>query len=212
MKHISVIKQKEEKFKEIIYKKAKMRFKPISKPSKPDFDKSIIIEDIDKIYRALGGVLEEAPSRFRGWDAEIKGFAFMIDDERHFNRYRLETLNSELYKKIKFPMKEYKEYCKKYENICLRAATWSEKWSSYGSVKQFGEAGIEGKIDGAGAPKWKQRAYYDFVRDVTPLITDYKVVRFSIWDSIGDGLVNDVLGGKRDDLIDPFIELIKSRM
>lgn len=212
MKATSVNKRKEEIFKEIIHKKARMRHKEHKKPNKKEFDNSKIAEDIYKVYKELGGVLDEFPSRFRGWDVEVKNHVIMLDDERHFNRYRLQTLNSELYKRFDFPMKEYKSYCKKYEEVCLRAATWSEKWSSFASVEQFGEPGPEGDLSGLGAPKWKQRAYYDFVRDVTQLITDYKVIRISIWDKIGDGIVDDLLNGKREDLTKDLIDLVKSRM
>lgn len=212
MKTVSVNKKKEEKFREIIHKKGRMRHKPHPKPGKKEFDSSKIADEIQRVYKELGGVLEEFPSRYRGWDVEIRNHVIMLDDERHFNRYRLQTLNSDLYKKFKFPMKEYKNYCKKYEEICLRAATWSEKWSSYPSVEQFGQPGAEGDLTAAGAPKWKQRAYYDYVRDVTQIIADYKVIRVSLWDPIGNGTVDDVLKGKRDDLVDDLIDLVKSRM
>jgi len=212
MKATSVNKRKEEILKELIHKRGRMRHKPHKKPDKKEFDKSKIADDIFKIYKKLGGVLDEFPSRFRGWDIEIRNHVIMLDDERHFNRYRLQTLESELYEKINFPMTEYKMYCKKYEEVCLRAATWSEKWSSFASVEQFGEAGPEGNLTGIGAPKWKQRAYYDFVRDVSQLIADYKVIRISIWDPLDNGIVDDVLTGKRADLSDNLIELVKSRM
>jgi hypothetical protein len=212
MKATSVNKKKEEIFKDLVHKKGRMRHKPHKKPSKKEFDKSKIADDIFKIYKKLGGVLDEFPSRFRGWDVEIRNHVIMLDDERHFNRYRLETFESNLYEKIKFPLDDYKNYCKTYEEICLRAATWSEKWSSFAAVEQFGEAGPEGDLNSVGAPKWKQRAYYDFVRDVTQLITDYKVIRVSIWDRIGDGTVDDLLTGRREDLAGNLIDLIKSRM
>lgn len=212
MKATSVNKRKEELFKEIIHKKGRMRHKPHKKPSKKEFDNSKIADDIFKMYKNLGGALDEFPSRFRGWDVEIRNHVIMLDDERHFNRYRLQTFDSELYSKIKFPLDDYKTYCNTYEKVCLRAATWSEKWTSFAAEEQFGESGPEGDLSGKGAAKWKQRAYYDFVRDITQLITDYKVIRVSIWDKIGDGTVDDLLSGRREDLAVELIELVKSRM
>ncbi|MCK4664063.1 MAG: hypothetical protein KAT68_14440 [Bacteroidales bacterium] len=202
---------KQEKFKNILLKEAKLKSKPKPKPSKKDFLKSEYADELFRTYKKLGGIMDEFPSRFRGWDVELKNVVIELDDERHFNRYRIITLGSEIYKKLDFfPMEKYLKLCKEYESICLRAATWSEKWTSYPSVDQYGEAGPEGELEGNGAPRWKQRAFYDLIRDTTQLMTDYKVIRIPIWDKIEDAIVDDIITGKRKDLIPNLIEYVKS--
>ena len=49
---------------------------------------------IQECYRKLGGQLEVPPLRFGSWDICAEKFIIELDEERHFNRYRLITLMS----------------------------------------------------------------------------------------------------------------------
>jgi hypothetical protein len=49
---------------------------------------------------------------------------------------------------------------------------------------QFGKASNPGDLNGNGSPRWRQRAFYDFVKDLTPLLLGISVVRISIWDNV----------------------------
>ena len=146
-------------------------------------------DDVDYIYRKLGGMLKEIPLGIRKWDMEINGIAVELDEERHFNRYREITLNSKVYTFLPcFPLHEYRECCKLYEPNCLKSASYGGYWTNASCEKQFGSASKPGKLDGNGAPRWKQRAFYDFVKDLAPLIIGVPLVRISIWDKV---LLND---------------------
>jgi hypothetical protein len=50
---------------------------------------------------------------------------------------------------------------------------------------------------GVGPSRWKQRAFYDFVKDLSPLLLDIVLVRIAVWDRIDDDgkrrTVEDVL-------------------
>lgn len=68
----------------------------------------------------------------------------------------------------------------------------------------FGEGGAAGDLLGAGSPRWKQRAFYDFVKDLAPLCANISVARLAIWDLVEiegkRALLGDLLTGlgKRD--------------
>ena len=48
----------------------------------------------------------------------------------------------------------------------------------------FGPAQQNGDLIGYGSPRWKQRAFYNYLKDISYLATNIPVVRLSIYDSI----------------------------
>jgi hypothetical protein len=98
------------------------------------------------------------------------------------------TLGSPLYSTLpEFPLDAYRCYCADFESKCLGAGSYGGKWSNVSCERQFGSAGAFKDLEGNGAPRWKQRAFYDFVKDLSPLLINVKVVRVAIWDRIADG-------------------------
>jgi hypothetical protein len=76
----------------------------------------------------------------------------------------------------------------------------------------FGPPGEAGVLEGAGAPRWKQRALYDAIKDIAALTsTALHLVRLSVWDTIGDVRLGDALSGGAP--IDPerLRELVEQR-
>ena len=151
-------------------------------------------EELLSVYRKLGGVNEEC--HFGGrWDIVTDEYIIELDEELHFNDYRLTTLNSSLYNSLeKFPLKQYRVYCKKYKNSCLRAGAHLGKWTNPSSERMFGPAQQEGDLTGNGSPRWKQRAFYDFLKDISHMVTNIPVVRLSIYDVIACGGQKYALG------------------
>jgi hypothetical protein len=140
------------------------------------------------IYRELGGTLTDPGVRLGRWDVEFDGIAVELDEQLHFNGYRGLTLRSDTYAKLpNFPLVEYRKFCVDYESECMRAGAYGGKWSNASCERQFGRAGDFGDLTGAGAPRWKQRAFYDFVKDTLPLVSSLRVARIAIWDTIQDG-------------------------
>lgn len=168
-----------------------------SKPcfEKPDYSKPEFKEpndEIIKIYKKLGGK-NIYPTSFRRFDIKRQNFFIELDEERHFNRYRLLTLNSSIYKNYKyFNLSNYKNYCKVYETPCLSAASWGRNWKNDSTEKQFGTSDKEGCLRKLGSSRWKQRAFYDFLKDVTGLIIGIPIIRVSIWDKLNESDTIDV--------------------
>lgn len=173
--------------------------------------------EVKSVYKNLDGILSEVPINLRKWDIEIDGAALELDEFLHFNRYRKVTLESNVYKHLpKFPITEYLNYCKFYEANCINAGSYGGKWTNDSCEKQFGKASPPKIFNGVGSPRWKQRAFYDFVKDLTSLLYDFPLVRLSIYDKV---LVN---GSQRQvqeilDLSGSFgsqeiFKLIKERM
>ncbi len=154
----------------------------------PTFDiirKSEYYDEIKNTYKKLGGILDEVPLNLRKWDVEVNGIALELDEYLHFNRYRKITLESILYNQLpKFPLTEYLNYCKYYEQKCIDAGSYGGKWTNASCEKQFGKASPNKVFTGVGSPRWKQRAFYDFVKDLTPLMYDFPLVRISIYDKV----------------------------
>ena len=61
-----------------------------------------------KIYKNLGGVLSEIPVKAGPYDIDTREFIIELDEENHFNRYRLATLDSVIYQEKDF----YKQFDK----------------------------------------------------------------------------------------------------
>jgi hypothetical protein len=138
-----------------------------------------------KVYKSLGGVLSTPPSRFGAWDIVSPSLIIELDEEQHFNRYRQQTLNSLIYVENSiFSEVNYKDYCVRFEVNCLKKATFGKYWTSPSTEKQFGIAGIKGDFSKEGSPRWKQRAFYDFCRDLYARDFGFKVVRFSIYGKV----------------------------
>ncbi len=161
--------------------------------------------EVERIYKELGGTLDEFPMNFGPWDISTPEFIIELDEENHFNRYRQQTLKSDIYQKIKgFPLNEYQQYCTKYESRCI---THGGYWKNNSSENHFIKSDDNGVLNGSGSSRWKQRAFYDLLRDVTGLIKGIPVIRLSIYQTFKGKSVQDVIRTKDEVLI---LELVKS--
>lgn len=169
-----------------------------------------------QVYKSLGGVLDSIPLRPGAWDMEITGVAVELDEEQHFNRFRLATLESPYYREQKtFPVEKYREFCSNHEEDCIRKAANRGYWSNESTVKQFGTADSLGQLSPVGSPRWKQRAFYDYLKDLAPVTIGIPVARIAIWDTIGvDGRemeVKEVLDHAVKESVPGLIRLIQER-
>lgn len=67
-----------------------------------EIEYSGLINEVERVYSALGGTSEQIPINYGSWDISLKDFCIELDEERHFNRYRLETLASSIYNDFPF--------------------------------------------------------------------------------------------------------------
>lgn len=169
------------------------------------------------VYRNLGGVMDEIPIKFGSWDIVYEDFILELDEEQHFNRYRRITLDSWIYSVDPyFNLNQYKYYCKIYEDNCLHKASYGKYWASNSTIHQFGPASQIGDLNGNGSPRWKQRAFYDYLRDIYSVVYKIPVVRISIYDKVGNdnfrGTVNDILTAYHSDYAEYIVNLITERI
>lgn len=178
------------------------------KPTNEDLMSSNYYKEIKEIYSKLNGQLNTPPTRFGSWDINLKEFIIELDEERHFNRYRLVTLNSDFYLNHNlFDKDSYKEFCITHESDCIKSASWGKNWKNNSTEKQFGTSSEPKDFSGNGSSRWKQRAYYDFVKDVASKVIDIPILRISIWENFESGSIDSLI--KRNQRIDleKFIEL-----
>jgi len=137
------------------------------------------------VYRLLGGILTECPLRVGAWDVEVGDVVIELDEEQHFNRYRSITLQSAIYSELStFPLDEYLTYCERYEPKCLSKADNRNYWATSSTDNQFGLSSAPGDLDPPGSSRWKQRAFYDFLKDLAPGLIGTRMARVSVWDTV----------------------------
>lgn len=89
----------------------------------------------------------------------------------------------------------YLKYATEFEDICRKERGWGGCWTKAPAERLFGPPGPRRERDGAGSPRWKQRALYDAMRDVTALHGDVRLVRMSVYDDLGGVPLANVLSG-----------------
>jgi hypothetical protein len=183
-----------------------------------DIEATDLGSEVQSVYEQLDGELDDFPDNVGRWDLWVGAVAIELDEAQHFNRYRLKPLESSIYSKLlpRFPRSAYYSYCTWREGECLAvAARRSGFWSNPSSIKQFGRASSKGDLTPPGSPRWKQRAFYDFLKDLSPIICDTRLARISIWDEVPvngvNVLVNQVLLSRSLDAVPGLVTLIEER-
>jgi hypothetical protein len=106
------------------------------------------------------------------WDLLVDGVLVELDEQMHFNRYRTVTLELAAYRELpRFPRAAYREFCSSRETECRRHGWSSGAWTDPSSERHFGAPRPQGELRGAGSPRWKQRAVYDAMKDLTSLVS-----------------------------------------
>lgn len=164
------------------------------KPSFDELSNSKFHNEIQNIYNKLNGQLNIYPVAFRGFDIELPHCIVELDEAQHFNRYRSKTLDSSIYKTNEsFSTIDYKNYCNQFENECLKKGDNRKYWKTTSTEKQFGKSAADGILTGDGSSRWRQRAFYDFLRDVGQYVGNYKLIRISIYQRIEDKTIGEIL-------------------
>ena len=149
-----------------------------------DFFTSSSYPELLEFYKSLGGLLSDIPVGIKSnhIDLFINGNILELDEENHFNRYRFKSLEMPIYSTSNILNKEnYAHFCAQYEG---KARNYGKFWTNTSCEKMFGKPSLNGDLSGNGSPRWKQRAFYDTLKDHFSLVSDIKVKRISIYDSI----------------------------
>jgi hypothetical protein len=167
--------------------------------------------DLRHMYRALGGQQADPVMRPGGWDLELAtGVVVELDEELHFNRYRRATLDAEWAAKLAW-RDAYLDQCERHERDCVSAGSWGKRWTNPSCEAMFGVAGPATDLTSSGAPRWKQRALYDSVKDACHVASVVRLARLSVHDLIGGVRLGDVLEGLGRCDIAALAELTEAR-
>jgi len=160
------------------------------------------------LYLALGGIHARPRLAPGSWDIAYEtGLLLELDEDLHFNRYRAVTLDAPWAAELPWTS-PYRGYMATGER---RAGTGGKRWTTPSSEMLFGRADPDGVLGEHGAPRWKQRALYDAMKDAAAATGQSKLARVSIYDGVEGHLLNDVLYGRVT--VDPHsvAELIERR-
>lgn len=167
--------------------------------------------DVLRLYKDLGGALEHPQLRPGAWDLSMDGTLIELDEELHFNRYRKITLERPWAGSLPWAT-SYEQACNTREAECLRSAAWGKRWSNPSSARMFGSGAPPGELEAdAGAPRWKQRALYDAIKDAAALQRDLRVVRLSVYDDVSGVLLGAALEGRQVIDVDKLLALLADR-
>lgn len=189
------------------------------RPSESSIAAADLTDEVQQVYEELGGVQPAPRLRPGAWDFTFDGWTLELDEENHFNRYRAQTLDAPSYEELEaFDRTAYREYCAAHEDEC---STHGGYWINNSAAREFGPAGDRGVLSGEGSPRWKQRAFYDFLKDLAPLTDGVTVSRIAIWDTVSTGGETELVGSvleraavgslDRSALLQALLELIEAR-
>lgn len=165
------------------------------------------------LYRELGGQDEAARLRPGKWDLAFDGdLVVEIDEQLHFNRYRALTLAGEWAGCLPW-RDDYLDYCRHREADCLADGRWGQRWTNPSCERLFGKAGPPGTLDYGGAPRWKQRALYDAVKDAFAVAgRGVRLVRLAIYDTVSGRALGEILEDASRIDPDALIALVDARV
>jgi hypothetical protein len=140
------------------------------------------VRALRELYQALGGEHERFPLVRPGpWDLAFDdGLLVELDEQQHFKGYRAVTLKPLWANSLPWA-KCYQLYCNEREVECMRHGMAQRRWTNPSAERFFGAAQVRGSLEGVGAPRWRQRALYDAVKDALP---GRRLARVSVHDDI----------------------------
>lgn len=184
-----------------------------ARPAPPRLDSlpSPLRDDVLNLYRSLGGQAAQPALRPGAWDlALVSGPVVELDEELHFNRYRALTLDRAWSARLPW-RDDYLAMCHAHEQECVRAGSWGKRWTNSSCEAMFGPAGSAGDLD-AGAPRWKQRALYDAIKDAQAAAGGGRsFVRLCVHDRVGGTTLGAALEGRAVADLDALRRLVNRR-
>lgn len=162
-------------------------------------------DEIVNVYHRLGGILTTIPAGVGRYDIDTPNFIIELDEENHFNRYRLSTLQSDIYNdNHNLDVELYIGYCKSYENKCCTHGKYA---SSDSTNKQFGKSVVDGDLKDVNRTRWKQRAFYDYIKDITSLVIGVPIIRISIYEVYKGKTIETLIKNHCEDLLIEYINM-----
>lgn len=182
----------------------------VTKPAPPRLDQLPLqfADHVMRLYRELGGAQERPRLAPGNWDLAYSGLLVELDESFHFNRYREATFRTSWTASLPWAG-DYVDYCWRWERF---AGTGGKRWSTDSAKRMFGGVDPEGVFTTYGAPRWKQRALYDAMKDAAAASGQVRLARVSIYDEVDGVRLDDVLYRKVDVPPDTVAKLVMSRV
>jgi hypothetical protein len=148
--------------------------------------------------RSLYDLLEGHPDHFDGirpggWDLAFNtpdGLLLLeLDEEQHFNRYRALTLGATADLGLPWTL-AYQAHSRDHEHRLLPGWGTGQRWTNPSAARFFGSPSTPGDFTGVGAPRWRQRAFYDATKDT---LTGRRLARISVHDIVITGSAVETL-------------------
>jgi len=159
------------------------------------------------LYRQLGGQLDAPVFRPGPWDLPYSNVIVELDEDMHFNRYRALTLEAPFAAALPWAA-AYRQHAGAHEG---RAGTGGRRWTSPPAERMFGPACEHWVFDDGGAPRWKQRALYDAIKDAAAAAGLVQLARVSIYDALDGIRIEDALRGRETIAPDSLRRFVESR-
>lgn len=169
-------------------------------------------DHVIRLYRELGGASASPRLRPGAWDLAFDGDLLVeLDEELHFNRYRRVTLAPSWTADLPW-RDDYLNLTSQHEADCLAAARWGKRWTSASCEAMFGPADPPGTFTSGGAPRWKQRALYDAMKDAAAHeMSSTRVARLATVDVVAGVRLGDALEGRAAVDLDALQEMVLQR-
>ncbi len=167
---------------------------------------------ISDLYASLGGQANPTTLRPGNWDIALEGGVVIeLDEELHFNRYRLATLAPAWTESLPW-RPTYSALCADHEGDCLAAGRWGKRWTNPSCEAHFGTPDRPGEFTSGGSPRWKQRAIYDAIKDAACLSDlGLQLARVATHDRVGHATLGAVLDGAAGATSGEVAEFVRSR-
>ena len=139
------------------------------------------------------------------------GVVIELDEELHFNRYRLAMLAPAWTESLPW-RSTYAAMCADREGDCLAAGRWGKRWTNPSCEAHFDAPDRPGEFTSGGSPRWKQRALYDAIKDAACLSDlGLQLARVATHDRVGPSTLGAVLDGAARVTPDEVADLVRSR-
>lgn len=148
--------------------------------------------EIFDLYHRIGGKLADPAFRPGAWDLPYSNVIVELDEDMHFNRYRALTLEARFAAVLPWAA-AYRKHAGGHEG---RAGTGGRRWTSPPAERMFGPADEKWVFNRGGAPRWKQRALYDAIKDAAAAAGLVQLARVSIYDAVDGIRIEDALRGR----------------
>lgn len=70
----------------------------------------------------------------------------------------------------------------------------------------FGVSSVDGNFEIDAPSRWKQRAFYDFIKDVTSIVLDVPILRISIYDQYKGYTIESLIKGGYEKALIGYID------